>query len=116
MQVLCPGCGETRDLGPEVRVGDIVACDFCAGTLFRLAQQDGHYTFQEVPQASCPQCETLVRLPETVQAGETFRHCGMAFVVTYAYGAYALESSGESEVFPATMLSAGRRHGHREGG
>ena len=95
MQARCPGCGETRDLGPEVRVGDVVSCDSCAGAVFRHVHQDGQDVLLEVPQASCPQCETLVRLPETMRAGGTFSHCGMTFVVTYAYGAYALEPVGE---------------------
>jgi hypothetical protein len=63
--------------------------------VFRLVQQDGQYVLQEVPQASCPQCETLVQLPDGVQGGEHFRHCERTFVVTYAYGAYALEPAGE---------------------
>lgn len=96
MQVRCPGCGETRDLGPEVQVGEVVSCASCAGVVFRLAQQDGQYVLREVPQASCPQCETVVQLPETVQAGEVFQHCGQSFVVTYAYGAYALEPTSET--------------------
>jgi len=94
-QVVCPGCGERRDLGPAVQVGDLVSCLSCAGVVYRLTQQDGAYRLQEVPQASCPQCETVVRLPETVHAGETFHHCERAFVVTYAYGTYALEPVGE---------------------
>lgn len=97
MQVRCPGCGETRDLGPEVQVRDVVSCASCAGVLFRLVQQDGQYVLQEVPQASCPQCETLVQLSDGIQVGEPFRHCERAFTVTYAYGAYALEPAGEGE-------------------
>ncbi|MEE9147688.1 MAG: hypothetical protein V3U27_09880 [Candidatus Tectomicrobia bacterium] len=95
MRVTCPSCGEDREFGPEVQVGDVVSCASCAGALFRLAQQDGQHVLQEVPQASCPQCETLVRLPDTVQAGETFQHCGTSYVVTYAYGAFALEPVGK---------------------
>jgi hypothetical protein len=94
-RVMCPGCGETRDLGPAVQVGDLVSCRFCAGVVFQLTQQDGAYRLQEVPHASCPQCERVVRLPETVHAGETFQHCGKVFAVTYAYGTYALEPGGE---------------------
>jgi hypothetical protein len=93
MQVTCPGCGEARDLGAEVQVGDVVSCTSCAGVLFYLAQQDGQYLLREVPQASCPRCETVVTLPRTVQTGDTMRHCGTLLVVTYAYGAYALEPS-----------------------
>ena len=93
MQVTCPGCGEKRDLGTNIQVGDEVACPSCAGVLFYLAQQDGQYVLLEVPQASCPQCETLVCLPRTARAGDTFCHCDTTFVVTYAYGTYALEPS-----------------------
>lgn len=34
----------------------------------------------------------MLRLPDAAQAGATFDHCGKTFVVTYTYGAYALES------------------------
>lgn len=95
MQVRCPGCGETRDLGSEVQGGDLVSCASCAGLVFRLVQQDGQYGLQEVPRASCPHCETLLQLPDGVQVGARFRHCERAFTVTYAYGTYALEATGE---------------------
>lgn len=90
MTVMCPGCGQRRDLGREVHVGAVVTCVWCAGALFRLEQQEGEYVLREVPQASCPQCQTLLRLPDMVQPGDTFRHCERTFVVSYAYGAYAL--------------------------
>jgi hypothetical protein len=67
------------------------SCTRCAGVLFRLTQQGGQYVLHEVPQASCPQCQALLLLPDTVQPGDTFRHCDRTFVVSYAYGAYALE-------------------------
>lgn len=97
MRVVCPGCGEKQDVGAKVQVGDVVSCASCAGVLFRLTRQNGQYVLHEVPQASCPQCETLVQLPDGIRPGETFRHCDRTFVVTYAYGAYALEPVGESE-------------------
>jgi len=90
MTVMCPGCGQRRNLGREVHVGAVVTCASCAGALFRLEQQAGEYVLREVPQASCPQCQTLLRLPDTAQPGDTFRHCEKIFVVSYAYGAYAL--------------------------
>lgn len=68
MTVMCPGCGQRRDLGREVHVGAVVTCVWCAGALFRLEQQAGEYVLREVPQASCPQCQTLLRLPDMVQA------------------------------------------------
>ena len=103
MIVTCPGCGEGRDLGTEVQPGAVIACTWCAGVLFRLAQRGGEYVLQEVPQVSCPQCQALLPLPDTVQPGDTFRHCDQTFVVSYAYGAYALESMARHHV------------GHRDG-
>lgn len=91
MKLACPGCGEVREFGPEVQDKAIVACKACAGALFRLVKQAGVYQLREVPRASCPRCEVVVQLPETVQPGDTARHCAQTFVVTYAYGAYALE-------------------------
>ena len=91
MIVTCHGCGEVRELGAEVQLGAVIACTWCAGVLFRLARQGGEYVLHEVPQASCPQCQAPQLLPDTVQPGDTFRHCDRTFVVSYAYGAYALE-------------------------
>ena len=91
MIVTCPGCGEVRGLGAEVQPGAVIACAWCAGVLFRLAQQGGAYVLHEAPQASCPQCQALQLLPDTIRPGDTFRHCDRTFVVSYAYGAYALE-------------------------
>ena len=87
---MCPGCSDNRHLGPEVQVGDILTCDACAGGRFRLVQDRGMYVLRVVPEASCPQCDTMVQLPDTVQLGHIVPHCERHFVVTYAYGAYAL--------------------------
>jgi hypothetical protein len=59
--------------------------------LFRLLQDNGAYSLREVPQASCPVCGAMLQLPEDVQAGASANHCDQTFIVTYAYGAYALE-------------------------
>lgn len=91
MQVLCPGCSEERDFGADVQVGDIVSCVACAGVLFRLLRDNGAYVLRELPQASCPVCGVMLRLPDDVLAGARENHCGQTFVVTYTYGAYALE-------------------------
>jgi hypothetical protein len=96
MQVVCPGCSATREVSVDIHVGDIVSCEACAGALFRLVQDHGTYRLRELPQASCPACDTMLQLPDAVQAGATFDHCGQTFVVTYTYGAYALESPAGS--------------------
>lgn len=93
MQVVCPGCSEERAFGADTQVGDIISCDSCAGVLFRLVQDNGMYLLRELPQASCPVCGTMLQLPNEVQAGENAEHCDQTFVVTYAYGSYALEHS-----------------------
>jgi hypothetical protein len=91
--VTCPGCNEARDLGTEIRVGDILTCDACAGVRFRLVQENGVYQLRVVPEASCPQCDAVVQLPDTVQPGHLVRHCDRDLMVTYTYGSYALESA-----------------------
>jgi len=95
MTVICPGCGETHTLAPTVQVGDMMSCTWCAGVLFRLEQHEGVSMLREVPQASCPQCEARLCLPETVRPGDTLRHCQRTFVVSYTYGSYALEPSDQ---------------------
>jgi hypothetical protein len=91
MHVVCPGCGAQRDLGAAVHVGALVSCEACAGVVFRLVHDHGTYRLQELPQASCPVCGMMLRLPDAVHAGASAAHCGQTFLVTYAYGAYALE-------------------------
>lgn len=91
--VTCPGCSEACDLGTEIEVGDVLTCDACAGVRFRLVQKGDGYMLRIIPEASCPQCEAIVPLPDTVQPGHIVRHCHRDLVVTYAYGAYALESA-----------------------
>jgi hypothetical protein len=90
--VTCPGCSENRDLGTEAQVGDILTCDSCAGVRFCLVQENNVHVLRVVPEASCPQCDGVVQLSDTVQPGYSVRHCDRNFVVTYAYGSYALES------------------------
>ena len=91
MKAVCPGCSEARVFGADVQVGDVVSCDACAGVLFRLIQDNGTNYLRELPQASCPSCGIMFRLPDHIRAGATTDHCGQTFTVTYAYGAYALE-------------------------
>jgi hypothetical protein len=89
--VTCPGCSEARDLGTEIQVGEVLTCDACAGVQFRLVQAGDRYLLCVVPEASCPTCEAIVPLSDTVQPGQVVRHCDRDLVVTYAYGSYALE-------------------------
>ena len=97
MLAVCPGCGAERVFGADVQVGAIVSCDSCAGVLFRLLQDNGTYMLRELPQASCPLCGVMLQLPDDVQEGSTTDHCGQTFVVTYAYGTYALDQAPQNE-------------------
>jgi hypothetical protein len=93
MQAVCPGCREVRVFDADVQVGDVVSCDSCAGVLFRLVLDNGAYHLRELPQASCPLCGTMLRLPDHIEPGATTDHCDQTFIVTYAYATYALEVS-----------------------
>ena len=76
-----------------MQVGDILTCDSCAGVRFQLVQENDAYLLRVVPEASCPQCDAVVELSDEVQPGYIVRHCDRNYVVTYAYGSYALESA-----------------------
>lgn len=91
MQVVCPGCRAVRAIDANTQVGALVSCASCAGVLFRLVQEHDTYLLRELPQASCPVCGTMLRLPDGAHAGVNTTHCDRTFIVTYAYGAYALE-------------------------
>lgn len=91
MTLRCPGCGQLQEYGPAVQGTAMVTCPACAGAVFRLVTHAGVTQLREVPWASCPVCETVVYLPDTVQPGDMVHHCARTWTVTYAYGAYALE-------------------------
>ena len=59
-QVLCPGCGEMMTLDPEVKEGDRVSCDICAGSTFRVVRREGQWAMEPIPTASCPVCDEVL--------------------------------------------------------
>ncbi len=96
MTVTCPGCGAPLDLGPMPRENGRYACPSCAGREFTWMAG----ALKEIPMASCPACGRTVDLPDGVEQGDTFSHCGRSYTVTLEYGSYALEGAGEPGKHP----------------
>lgn len=88
--LLCPGCGEKVPRA-GLQPGDRIDCSRCAGLTLKLEEEDGRYRLVEVPKASCPVCNRSLDVPEGCGPGDTLSCCGEKFVLTYAFGAYALE-------------------------
>lgn len=94
-QVVCPACGQVLELGAEVRAGDVIACPFCAGVSLRLSEEHGKLMGKPIRKASCvcPDCEQQLELPDEATPGDILTCvCGVQHRLTYAYGAYALET------------------------
>jgi hypothetical protein len=83
-------------LDPEVKEGDRVLCDVCAGSAFRLVKQEDQWALEPTPAASCPVCDEVIELDSGVQPGEIVEHCGQAFRLSFEYGAWALEGEAAS--------------------
>ena len=43
-------------------------------------------------QVSCPDCGTVMTLPEDVRAGDDVECCGRRYRLTFAFGAFAAEA------------------------
>lgn len=89
---LCPGCGEEVSLN-GLRAGDRIDCSNCANLTLRLKEKDGNYFLEEIPKVSCPTCERIMEVPEDLGPGDTLTCCGEKFLLTYEFGAYALEKT-----------------------
>ncbi|MCH7923267.1 MAG: hypothetical protein IH975_09570 [Nitrospinae bacterium] len=85
-----------KTLGPEVKEGDRLLCDVCAGSAFRLVRQKDQWAMEAIPAASCPVCGEVLELDTDVQPGDTVKHCGQAFHLSLDYGAWALEGEADS--------------------
>ncbi|MDR7586765.1 MAG: hypothetical protein QN158_14455 [Armatimonadota bacterium] len=49
------------------------------------------------PHVSCPGCWRTIVLPEGAKAGDRVECCGRRYVLTFAYGAFALEAPAEDQ-------------------
>jgi hypothetical protein len=92
-EVLCPGCGEKVSLG-VLQLGDRIDCSNCANLTLRLKEKDGKYFLEEIPKVSCPTCDRIIEVPKGLHAGDSVECCGEGYVLTYEFGAYALEKVG----------------------
>jgi Zn finger protein HypA/HybF involved in hydrogenase expression len=90
-KVRCPDCGETIDLPPAPRAGDLVECPHCAGHLLRLREERGEWVTAVAHRVSCPDCDELLTLPEGTTAGDLIECCGRSYRLTFEYGAFAAE-------------------------
>jgi hypothetical protein len=90
-EVFCPGCGERLSLN-GLKVGDRIDCSHCANLTLRLKEKDGGHFLVEVSKVSCPSCNQILEVAEGLGPGDTLTCCGRDFVLSYEFGAYALES------------------------
>lgn len=88
--LLCPGCGEKISLN-GLQIGDRIDCSTCASLTLRVKEKDGSYFLEEIPKASCPSCERTIEVPQDLGPGDILSCCGEELILTYEFGAYALE-------------------------
>lgn len=75
----------------DLKVGDRLDCPYCANLTLRLAEKNGLLHLVEVPKVSCPSCGRVMEIPEGLAAGDRLKCCGEEFILTYEFGAYALQ-------------------------
>lgn len=93
--LICPGCGEKVSLD-GLKVGDRIDCSNCANLNLRLKGEERRYFLEEIHKVSCPSCDRLMEIPEGTVPGKTLMCCGKEYVLTYEFGAYALETAASS--------------------
>lgn len=88
----CPDCGRIIPLPDDAKVGDLVECPDCAGILFRFLEAGGQLQWTWIQMVNCPGSDVMVEIVHGTPAG-TIYHCdGRPWVLTYAFGSYALEA------------------------
>ena len=88
-EILCPGCGE-RVLLQGLKIGDRIDCTNCADLTLRLEEKDGQYLLVDIPKVSCPSCDRILEVPDGLGPGDVMTCCGVDYMLTYEFGAYAL--------------------------
>ncbi len=94
--VVCPGCGETVRL-QGLKIGDRIDCTNCADLTLRLVEKDGQCILVDIPKVSCPSCDRILEVPDGLGRGDVMTCCGVDYMLTYEFGAYALVSHGKDE-------------------
>ena len=95
--VVCPGCGETVRL-QGLKIGDRIDCTNCADLTLRLEEKDGQYLLVDIPKVSCPSCDRILEVPDDLGPGDVMACCGVDYMLTYEFGAYALVPHGKDEI------------------
>lgn len=89
-KAICPGCGESVSLEGR-KVGDRIDCPNCANLTLRVKKRGEELHLEEIPKVSCPSCDRVMEIPEGLGAGDSLKCCGEEFIISYEFGAYALE-------------------------
>jgi len=69
-----------------------VECPNCAGHALRVREENGRWSAGLAYRVSCPECDTVITLPEHVKAGDTVSCCGQTYTLTFEFGAFAAET------------------------
>ncbi len=56
-----------------------------------MRAEDGRWTATIAHRVSCPDCGTVITLPEDAKAGDTVECCGRRYRLTFEYGTFAAE-------------------------
>ncbi len=96
-EILCPGCGE-RVLLQGLKIGDCIDCTNCADLTLRLEGKDGQYILVDIPKVSCPSCDRILEVADGQGPGDVMTCCGVDYMLTYEFGAYALVPYGKDEI------------------
>ncbi|MHB1981290.1 MAG: hypothetical protein ACYCOS_06210 [Sulfobacillus sp.] len=91
--LICPDCGRTIPLPGDAKANDLVECPDCAGILFRLLETNGQLHWTWIQMVSCPGTEMLVDIVHGTPEGTVYHCNGRPYILTYAFGSYALEES-----------------------
>ena len=92
-RLICPDCGQPILVPDDAQAGDLLECPECAGILFRLQPMSGRLQGQQVQMVSCPGTDQLVEILCGTPVGTVYHCDGRSYVLTYAFGSYALEAS-----------------------
>lgn len=60
-----------------------------------MRAEEGHWVATIAHRVSCPDCDTLITLPEDAKAGDRIECCGRRYRLTFEYGAFAVEPESE---------------------
>jgi hypothetical protein len=74
---------------PGTRSGDVIDCPNCAGLSLRLREEGGRWTATVAQKVSCPNCDRVITLEESAEAGDVIECCGRRYRLTFEYGAFA---------------------------